>query len=584
MCQVVAYCNCVYARLQRIKRPNGQVDEYVQILESYREGGKVRQKVIANLGNKQILKNQLPSLLKILKPSLFRDAASIEPATALPYGVIFVVHQLFSQFHLWEILDGCSRSLGFADRVALLVANRLVFPTSEHGLGGWLETVYAVDRRAQRFLPVWKRRGRVKVDLSWLNQFYRTLDILIAHKERIEKDLYLGLRDLFHLKVEMVFYDLTSTYFEGEGPTEIARYGYSRDGRAQNRQVLVGVVMVHGFPIAHHVFSGDLLDHETVEGVVEDVGKRFELERVVFVGDRGMVTAKTLSVLKEKGQGYLLGLVRRRRQEVVRYIEAARGPERECALGITASEKAHSPRTWVWEVKGEEEGGRVFVVHSEEREAYERAMRERSMERVRKQLEELKEQVAKGKLKSREKIGFHVAKVLSRHQGHRYFDWKLMKEGKFEYFEHPLHLEREKKIEGKYLIRTEERDLDAVEAVKRYKELSEVERGFRSLKDVLEMRPIYHHKQSRVRAHIFVAALAFLLERVLERKLKEAGTDLSVTDALQALATIGVVEFDVGGSSKVGVTPGSARAREVLRALGVSKAELLSQKHRRSAT
>src|SRR3989338_6771708 len=104
MCQVVAYCNCVYARLQRIKRPNGQVDEYVQILESYREGGKVRQKVIANLGNKQILKNQLPSLLKILKPSLFRDAASIEPATALPYGVIFVVHHLFNYLSIIPIL------------------------------------------------------------------------------------------------------------------------------------------------------------------------------------------------------------------------------------------------------------------------------------------------------------------------------------------------------------------------------------------------------------------------------------------------------------------------------------------------
>jgi transposase len=88
------------------------------------------------------------------------------------------------------------------------------------------------------------------------------------------------------------------------------------------------------------------------------------------------------------------------------------------------------------------------------------------------------------------------------------------------------------------------------------------------------MRPIYHHKESRVKAHIFVAALAFLLERVLERKLKEAGTNLSVTEAWQALRTIGVVEFDVGGSSKVGVTLGSARAREVLRALGVSKAEL----------
>ncbi|HET8669154.1 MAG TPA: IS1634 family transposase [Candidatus Saccharimonadales bacterium] len=564
----------MFARLQRIKRPNGQIDQYVQIVESYWEGGKARQKIIANLGNKRVLESQLPSLLKILNPSLLKHSEFIEPKVALPYGGIFVVNRLFSELGLWKIFDGLSSSRGFADRVALLVANRLTAPSSEHALGGWLETLYAVDRRGERFLPVWKRQGRVKVDLGWLKQFYRVLDILIAHKERIEKELYLELRDLFHLRVEMVFYDLTSTYFEGKGPPPIARYGYSRDGRPRNRQVLVGVVMVKGLPLAHHVFSGDLLDHETVKEIVEDVGKRFELERVVLVGDRGMVTAKTLSLLKERGQGYLVGLVRRRREEVVRYIEAATGAGRECLSGITVSEKSDGPRTWVWEVKGEEQGVRVFVVHSEEREAYERAMRERSQERARKELEALKEQVLKGKLKSREKMGFHVAKIISRNQGHRYFDWRVTEKGEFEYFDHPIYLEREKKIEGKYLIQTEEKDIDAVEAVRQYKELSEVERGFRSLKDVLEMRPIYHHKESRVKAHIFVAALAFLLERVLERKLKEAGTHLSVTEAWQALRTIGVVEFDVGGGSKVGVTPGSARAREVLRALGVSKAEL----------
>ena len=564
----------MFARLQRIKRPNGQIDQYVQIVESYWERGKARQKVIANLGNKRVLESQLPALLKILNPSLLKHSEFIEPKVALPYGGIFVVNRLFSELGWWKIFDRLSSSRGFADRVALLVANRLDSPSSEHALGGWLETLYAVDRRGERFLPVWKRQGRVKVDLGWLKQFYRVLDILIEHKQRIEKELYLELRDLFHLRVEMVFYDLTSTYFEGKGPTEIARYGYSRDGRRRNRQVLVGVVMVKGLPLAHHVFSGDLVDHETVKEIVEDVGKRFELERVVFVGDRGMVTAKTLSLLKETGQGYLVGLVRRRREEVVRYIEMATGPGRECLSGITVSEKSDGPRTWVWEVKGEEQGVRVFVVHSEEREGYERGMRERSQERARKELEALKEQVAKGKLKSREKIGFHVAKILSRNQGHRYFDWRVTEKGEFEYFDHPIHLQREKKIEGKYLIQTEEKDIDAVEAVRQYKELSEVERGFRSLKDVLEMRPIYHHRESRVKAHIFVAALAFLLERVLERKLKQAGTNLSVTEAWQALRTIGVVEFDVGGSSKVGVTLGSARAREVLRALGLSKAEL----------
>lgn len=564
----------MYARVQKIKRPNGQVDEYVQILESYREGKKVHQKVIANLGNKQVLKNQLGSLLKILNPSLLRSSQSVEPQVSAPYGVVFLVHHLFSELNLWEVLDGVSRSAGFADRVALLVANRLSAPSSEHALAGWLESTYGVDRRGERFLPVWKRRGRVKVDLVWLNQFYRTLDILIEHKERIEKEMYLRLRDLFHLKVEVVFYDLTSSYFEGEGPLAIARYGYSRDGKPRNRQVLVGLVMANGFPIAHHVFEGNLKDHQTVKGVIEDLGGRFEVGRIIFVGDRGMVSQDVLSFVRAQGQGYVVGLVRRRREEIIRYIEGASGPRRQCALGIVAGEKAGSPKTWVWEVKGEKEGMRVFVVHSEEREAYERAMRERSMGRVREELEALKEQVAKGKLKSREKIGFHAAKILSRHQGHRYFDWRISKQGGFEYFEHPVHFEREKKIEGKYLIQTEEKELDAVEAVKQYKELSEVERGFRSLKDVLEMRPIYHHKESRVKAHIFVAALSFLLERVLERKLKAARVDLSVREALRALNTLSVVEFDVGVQKKTGVTPGSQRARQVLEVLGVSRAAL----------
>lgn len=564
----------MYARVQKIKRPNGHVNEYVQILESYREGGKVRQRLIANLGNKEVLKNQLGSLLKILKPSLLRGAQSVEPEVSAPYGVVFLVHHLFSELGLFELFDKLSRSAGFADRVALLVANRLCSPSSEHALAGWLESSYVVDRRGERFLPVWKSQGRVKVDLVWLNQFYRTLDILIEHKEQLEKEMYFRLRDLFHLKVEVVFYDLTSSYFEGEGPSGIARYGYSRDGRPRNRQVLVGLVMANGFPIAHQVFEGHLKDHKTVEGVIKDLGKRFEVGRVIFVGDRGMVTQETLSVVKDQGHGYLVGLARRRREEIIRYIEGASGPGRECAVGITAQEKARIPKTWVWEVKGEQEGVRVFVVHSEEREGYERAMRERSMERVRKQLEALKEHVAQGKLKNREKIGFHVAKVLSRHQGHRYFDWRISKQGGFEYFEHPVYLEREKKIEGKYLIQTEERQLDAVEAVKQYKELSEVERGFRSLKDVLEMRPIYHQKESRVRAHIFVAAISFLLERVLEKKLKSAGLNVSAREALEALNTVSVVEFNVGVQSKTGVTPGSQRARQVLGALGVGRAAL----------
>jgi transposase len=209
---------------------------------------------------------------------------------------------------------------------------------------------------------------------------------------------------------------------------------------------------------------------------------------------------------------------------------------------------------------------RVFVVHSEEREQYERGMRELSMERVRKQLEALRLRVEKGELKEAEKIGAAAAKVLVRNHGHRYFGWELRK-GQFHYFEHPVNFARETACEGKYVIQTEEPDLSPVEAVAAYKQLNEVERGFAHLKGLLEVRPVYHHKDDRVRAHVFVAALAFLLDRALEKKLRAAGSSLSSPAAWQALETVRCVSVEVGHRTKLCVTRGSRQAAEVLKIL-----------------
>jgi transposase len=142
------------------------------------------------------------------------------------------------------------------------------------------------------------------------------------------------------------------------------------------------------------------------------------------------------------------------------------------------------------------------------------------------------------------------------------------------FFKAPLHFTREQAYEGKYIIQTEEPNLSAVEAVRLYKELSEVERAFSNLKDVLDMRPVYHRTDNRVQAHIFVAALAFLLHRAIDKKLKAAGLDLSATQALTALESVRVVDFKVGdGPTKRSVTRGTQRAAAVLRALGITELE-----------
>jgi transposase len=239
-------------------------------------------------------------------------------------------------------------------------------------------------------------------------------------------------------------------------------------------------------------------------------------------------------------------------------------------VGINALEKREPPRTRVQEVPSGRSGQRVFVIDSDERRAYEQSMRGRSMQRVAMKLEGLQRRVLSGKLRDAAKIGAAAQRIMQAHHGYRYYRWKL--EGEvFSFEEDPKHLQREKNLEGKYLISTSEGQFSAQDAVRMYKELSDVESGFRSLKDVLQMRPIYHKLERRVRAHIFVAALALLLTRVMERRLKDAGVLMSCAQALQALSTIRLVSFRLDAQrARRGVSTGSPRARQVLKALGIS--------------
>lgn len=564
--------------LRSVKAANGR-HEYLRLVENYREGHKVRQRVVLHVGRKDLLAPHLDALVRLLQADqpapAWISAEEVSAPQAWTWGPVRVARHLFDSLSLGPILDGGARPLrhgqSLSERVFALMANRLSRPGSEHALAQWLEDFYVVTAEGQRWMPQWKTSRRVKVSFEQLRLWYQTLDELIAEKERIETGIWQELRNLFSLEPDLVFYDITSTYFEGRGPVELGRFGYSRDGQPRNRQALIGVVMMDGWPIAHHVFAGNRLDQTTVGEVVADLRQRFGLRRVVFVGDRGMVTLKNVEQLRQAEQGYLVGLQRRNRKAIPHYIEQAlaRGEWQECPVGITASEKSIVPRTRVQEVPGKEPGVRVFVVHSEEREQYERGLREQSMERARKELEELRRRVEKGELKQAEKVGAAAAKIFQRHHGHRYFAWEL-RQGQFHYCEHPLHLPREQAGEGQYVIQTEEQDLTPVEAVMAYKQLNEVERGFAHLKGLLEVRPVHHRKDHRVRAHVFVAALAFLLDRALEKNLRAAGSSLSSPTAWQALETVRCVAVEVGQRTKLCVTRGSRHATEVLKILKLS--------------
>jgi transposase len=561
----------MYPRTIKVRSKNGSVNEYVRVVEAYREDGKVKQRVIADLGRKDLLVELLPKLRRLLDGDS-GELADPQVVDASTWGPILVVRAMFDQLGLWAILDqelGHAKGVPFADRAFVLIANRLIAPASEHGLAGWLETDFVCDRTGRRFVPHWHQRRRVRVHPRQLDAWYRTLDQLRAAKDRIEVALYHRLRDLFSLKPDLVLYDITSTYFEGTGPHDFACHGYSRDGKPENVQVVVGVVMVAGWPIAHHVWAGNRVDHSTVQEVIKDLRERFAFGRLVFVGDRGMVTDENLEAITKDEQGFLVGVKRRRNAQIDGWLDAVDDTKWvRCPGGINTQErKADPPRTRAQEVASGDPDLRVIVIDSDERRGYEQARRQRAMERARQRLEKLKQRVAAGDLKRPEKIGAAVERIMQRYHGYGYFDWKLAA-GALEFSESEARLGREKRIEGKYVIMTSEKGLSVLDAVAMYKELTEVESGFRQLKDVMAMRPIYHQIETRVKAHIFVAALALLVQRLLGRRLTEAGVDLSPTRAMQASATVRLVRFRLEGQpERRGLAGGCADARLVLKAL-----------------
>src|SRR5436190_1297454 len=565
----------MYPRTVKVRSTSGTINEYVRVVEAYREGGKVKQRVVADLGRKDLLVEVLPKLRRLLSGET-HDPVDPQFGEAPDWGPVLVVRALFDQLGLWGILDqhlGRAKGVPFADRAFVLVANRLIAPASEHGLAGWLETDFVCDRKGRRFIPHWHQRRRVRIHPRQLDAWYRTLDQLLAAKDRIEVALYHRLRDLFSLKPELVLYDVTSTYFEGAGPHDFAKHGYSRDGKSQNVQVIVGVVMVAGWPIAHHVWEGNRIDHSTVQEVISDLRERFAFGRVVFVGDRGMVTDENIESITKENHGFLVGVKRRRNPKLDAWLDAVDDTKWiDCPGGINAQERKTNPlRTRAQEVSSGDPDLRVIVIDSDERRGYEQAKREQAMERARQRLEKLKERVAAGGLKRPEKIGAAVERIMQRYHGYRYFDWRL-DAGALEFSESETHLGREKAIEGKYVIMTSEKGLTVLDAVALYKELTDVESGFRQLKDVLAMRPIYHQIEQRVKAHIVVAALALLVQRLLGRRLKEAGVDFSVERAMEALSTVRLVRLRLEDQAeRRGVSGGGPDARRVLKALKLTE-------------
>ena len=503
--------------------------EYLQLVESERVEGRVRQRVLASIGRMDELRvsGQLARLTESLarlteELEAVRLTSELEARSAKSVGGRLVVERMWSELGLDVLLRRVARGrkmeFDLERAVFAMVANRVLDPRSKRGMMSWLETV------------AWGAEGTPE-----LHHLYRSLDVLSEVKEDLELRLHHRVRDLFHQRLDLVLYDTTSLSFQAPEEDGIRRRGHSKDKRPDLPQAVLGLLLSgDGLPIAHELFPGNTYDGNTVPEVLRRLKDRFELRWLIFVGDRGMVSERNLEALEEAGYDWIVGVRLRSRPRLADALLSDPGRFRSVAENLEIKE--------VWA-----EGVRYIVCRNPEQARRDAARREAVLDRLRTRLDR------------------SGVKGLVTRPGFRRFLRVSDEEATID----PVKMEADARFDGIWVLDTST-ELPAAEVAQAYKSLWRVERAFRTLKSPLELRPVRHWAEPRIRGHVVVCFLAFLLRSVLERRLfEETGMEASFSEVLDSLAQVQQVEVEVKGIPLRLVTETPYLARQVFQRIGV---------------
>lgn len=523
---------------------------YLKLVENYRKNGKVVQKTLVNFGNishwpKEKVRELIYKLSQVMEIELPPSLEDIEHKGILNFGQPFALELLWDTLKLGDTLERLLANPNFVAPIKTMVFNRLIDPRSELATSQWVKGEYIED---------------VPKDVP-LQHYYRSLTQLVQIKYPLETNLYNKLNNLFTLDFSLVFYDLTSTYFEGEGPAS-AKKGHTRDHRPDRPQVEIGLLVNRdGIPISHTVFDGNLKDSTTLPLVVKQMQGNFKIKRCIFVGDKGMVNSKNLKELASAGYEYIVSIQLRHSKEAALLLSLL--PDRD-------KFKELKDNLRIFEIPLEE-GNRYIACYNPLRAQETREHQEALLQRCEEFLSQFHLPPKQGKTKDPVKIRLRIDRFLRRKKVVSFFQYSFDTEGKFTYHRREEEISKEAALDGLFLIRTNSQDLSKEALALGYKTLWEVENAFREVKDFIKIRPIYHRNDDRVKGHIFICFLAYLLEKLLEKKLEEHGLFLSARKSLQLLASIKVVISELAGQRIKKVTSIVKEQEEILKALGTQK-------------
>jgi len=536
--------NLMYLRHTTIEK-DGKTHTYWRLVRSVRRGKKVRQEIVALLGEldaegrvqaralSQVLTGSQGEQLKMFESSVADRPVAVklsglELERGRRFGDVWLGWQLWRSLKLDEWMEAHlpvgREQVGWAAMSAILVLARLCEPSSElHIAEDWYRGTALEDLLG---VPVEKVNQQ---------RLYRALDQILPHKEALCQHLKQRLGELFALEYDLLLYDMTSSYFEGLAEANpLAQRGYSRDHRADCKQVCLALVVTReGLPLAYEVFAGNMADVKTVKKIVQSVEAKYGQARRIWVMDRGMVSEENLAFLRRRGSQYVVGTPKSMLRHFETELRTRGWTEVEPGVEVQLCARPAGNETFL-------------LCRSQARRDKERAIHALFARRIRRGLQSLERRLARAaKPVKRDDVARQIGRLLGR-------NCRAAAGFKVEIQEAPhspagltVIGSRQDKwwrwarlSAGVYLLRSNVLDLSAERFWKTYIQLTDAENAFRLQKSDLGLRPIWHQKAPRVRAHILVCFLAFLLYKTLEQWQNQAGLGKSPRTLMQELARI----------------------------------------------
>jgi transposase len=531
---------------------------YLQIVENHWENGRTRQRVIATLGRLDQLQQtgQLDALLvsgaRLAQSILLLSAhaqGQLPTITTRRIGPALIFERLWQQTGcqrvIEQLLDGRRFECDVERAIFLTVLHRLFDPGSDRAADKW-RTDYQIEGcDSLQLHHLYRAMAWLGEELPQDQQKDKTPFAPRCIKDRIEEGVFAHRRDLF-TGLQLVFFDTTSIYFEGNGGEDLGQRGHSKDHRPDLYQMVVGAVLDgQGRPICCELWPGNTTDVKTLIPVVDRLRSRFGIRQVCIVADRGMISQETIEALEHEDRGwqYILG-ARMRSQNEVKDEVIGRAGRYRVVHPKRAESKAPSPldvkEVWVDE--------RRYIVCRNEDEARKEAADREAI------VAALREQLRSGD------------KSLVGNRGYR----RYLSGGSPEHFQiDEAKIAEEARYDGKWVLRTNT-ELDTAEVALQFKRLWMVEQWFRSCKSLLQTRPIYHKRDETIRGHVFCSFLALVLRQELQARLEERGHGVEWADVIQDLDRLQRIEVEQDGKRFLLRSELQGTSGQVFQAAGVA--------------